>query len=185
MSETFTGSPAGTTYGSLAAALVYLDGQYGDAYTAWLALVTATQKRTLIAATRYLNALIWIEDYTTFAERDAYDLGTGDGDAAFPFRAATYELAVLAAVDPDVLTVDDQGSNIQAVGAGGAYVNFFKGTSASDGSAYPLPPILMALIGGYLWWSIGTVAAVGGGGETGSCVNPFGPYRDFDKTGPY
>lgn len=174
-----------TIYGSHDGGKVYIGSMLGATYATWLSLDAPTQKQSLISARRRLDQLEYVEGYTTFALRDAYDLGTGDADAAFPWRAAEYELAVLGVDDPDVFAVEDQGSNIQRVYAGGAGVDFFVPTSSSRGSASLLPPIIMRLIGQYLAISTADIGAEGGTGETGSCVNPFGPCRDFDRKGPW
>ncbi len=150
MSEvvTISAGVTATIYGSFAEATSYLGASGSEAAQAWRDLADdADRKRKLVDATRALNRLAYTEDYDTFAERDVLDLGTGDGDAAFPFRAGCYELAALAAADPSVLTVEDQGSNIASVSAGGASVTYFAPKSAAKGTASILPPVVMALIG--------------------------------------
>ena len=186
MSSTVTiGSGTATIYGTLAAAIAYLDVSSSEAAAAFRALAATPdeQKRKLVDATRYLNSLGYVTGYTTFAARDALDLGTGDADAAFPFRAACYELAALAVLDPDVLVVEDQGSNIARVYAGGAGVDYFSQTSAQQGTAPVMPAVVMALIGSYLATSASSVD--GGSGATGSSVNPFGPCMDIDRSGAW
>ncbi len=181
-----TGGATGTTYGSFAGANGYLGASGSEAAVAFRGLADDDErKRKLIDATRYLNRLAYTADYATFAVRDALDLGTGDGDAAFPFRAACYELAGLAAADPDVLVVDDQGSNIQSLSAGTASVTFFSPTSAAQGTASSLPSAVLALIGPYLAVSEDVLDQAGGTGGTGSCSNPFGDCRDYDRREPY
>lgn len=171
MSETltFVNTAQARIYGSLAGALTYL----GSESTDWDDLATdETLQRLFVRAGRYLDHLPWEDDYSTFAARDALDLDDGSvGDAAFPFRAASYELARLALADESVLTVADQSSNIQSLGAGGAQVTYFSPTSVERGTATALPPVLMKLIGGYL--QAPSLAAAGGRGQSGSCVNPF------------
>jgi len=174
MSEVLTigGAYNATTYGTFADATAYMQTQFGDAYTTWLALAADDQKRTLVAATRYLDRQAWNEDADTFAERDAI--------AAF--ATATYELAALAADDPAILTTLDQGSNIQSVGAGGAQVTYFSPTSSKRGSAPVLPPILMNLLGSYL---ASTSSVALGDGQSSCAPNPFGSCSDFDRKDPY
>lgn len=188
MSEVLTISAGvtATTYGSFAEATNYLGASGSEAAVAYRALSDdADRKRKLIDATRYLNKLGYTEDYQTFAARDALDLGTSDGDTAFPFRAACYELAALATADPDVLLVDDQGSNIQSLNAGSAGITFFSPTSAAQGTAPSLPPTIAALIGPYLAVSEDLLDHDGGTGETGSCENPFSDCQDYDRREPY
>jgi hypothetical protein len=94
-------------------------------------------------------------------------------------------LAALAEDDPDVLTVEDQGSNVRSVAAGSARVELFNATSAARGTAPALPPAVMALIGPYLAANADALAQDGGAGESGSCSNPFGWRRDFDRGEPW
>jgi hypothetical protein len=188
MSEVVTVSAGvtGTIYGSFAGATAYLGGSGSAAAVAYRGLTDdAERKRKLIDATRFLNRIGYTTDYALFATRDALDLGTGDADAAFPFRAACYELAALAAVNADVLVVEDQGSNIQSVSAGGASVTYFAPTSAAQGTASVLPAVVTALIGPYLAASADPLDQAGGTGANGACDNPFGSFRDYDRREPY
>lgn len=185
MSETITflnGAQA-RIYGSRAGALGYLGGETVE----WNAVATDEGlQRLLVRASRYLDRLPWTEDYATFAARDALDLADGSvGDAAFPFRAACYELARLALEDEDVLTAADQGSNIKSMGASGAEIEFFSQTSADRGTASLLPIPVANLIGAYLSVTALDVSAEAGDSETGTCVNPFGPCSDFDRNEPW
>lgn len=174
MSEVLAGSPAGTIYGTYAAAVIHIDSQFGDAYRAWEALAVADRKRALLGAAAYLDRISWVDDYDTFAERDAL--------AAFV--TASYELAALAAEDASILAASDQGSNIARVYAGGAGVDFFNPTSTRLGSASKLPPILQALIGEHLA-STEAATVFGGTGSTGDCENPFSACEDYDRTDPH
>lgn len=185
MSEVLTiGTGSATIYGTFAGSVAYFDTSSSDSAVAYRGLLTDTlRKQKLVDATRYLNRLGYVTGYTTFALRDAVDLGTGDADAAFPFRAATYEFAALASADPDVLVVDDQGSNVSRVYAGGAGVDFFSQTSALRGTAPTLPSAIGALIGPYL--ATADIPISGGTGDTGCCENPFGTGSDNDRTWPW
>ena len=171
MSETLTfdnGAQA-RIYGTLAGVLTYLGSESEE----WDDIATdEALQRLAVRAGRYLDHLPWEDDYATFAARDGLDLADGSvGDAAFPFRAAAYELMRLARADESILTVPDQSSNIQSLGAGGAQVTYFSPTSVERGTAPMLPPVLMKLIGGYL--QVPSLAAGGGRGQEGSCSNPF------------
>lgn len=163
-----------TVYGTFAAAKDYIASMFGPAYTAWTALTDDDQKRTLIAAYRFLDAQSW--DPTTagsFAVRDAI--------AAFP--QAEYELAVLVLSNPTLTQNVDQGSNVRAVGAGSARVEFFVPTSAQDGSAPVMPAIVQRLVGQYLASaSVDSSIATGTDGvsafdvddDNGNDFDPFG-----------
>lgn len=185
MSETitFANGAQARIYGSLAGALSYLGGETDE----WdLVASDESLQRLIVRASRYLDRLPWSTDYATFAARDALDLADGSiDDAAFPFRAACYELARLALEDEDVLAAADQGSNIKSMGAGGAEIEFFSQTSAARGTAPLLPPVVMSLIGGYLDASASDIAADGGDSGTGTCENPFGSDGDFDRGEPW
>jgi acyl CoA:acetate/3-ketoacid CoA transferase alpha subunit len=176
MSEVVTigGLYSATIYGTVAAATNRMQTQYGERYTAFLALAADDQKRALVAAAAYIDRQSWIAAYDTFAERDAL--------AAF--QAASYELAALIVEDESIVTVTDQGANVERVEASGAGVTFFNPTSPATGTATPLPPILMALIGAYLA-SSATTGPDGGSGQSGSCVNPFSSCSDYDRSDPY
>lgn len=174
MSEVLTGSPAGTIYGTYADCVVYIDGKFGDAYRTWEELDAADRKRTLLTAAAYLNRLLWVDDYDTFSERDALQA----------FKDASYELGAMIAADPDIVALADQSSNLDSVGAGGAYVNFKNATSVAFGSATKLPPILQALLGDYLAGG-GGATIIGGVGATGECRNPLSECSDFDREEPF
>lgn len=147
-----------TVYGTYAAAKDYIASAYGPLYTAWTALQPDDQKRTLIAAVRLLEQQSWDPvTAATFVIRDAI--------AAF--GQAEYELAVLIADSPDLVQQHDQGSNVQSAGAGSARVSFFAPTSAADGTATVLPPIVERLIGSYLASADNTSLSIASGtGET-------------------
>lgn len=178
MSEVVTLADAvttGTIYGTLAGAIAKIKSKFGARYRAWISVATADeQKQTLISAADYINTRIWNSDYDTFAERDALQA----------FVDASYELAVLAYEDEDVLALPDTSSNLSRVYAGGAGVDFANPTSIAAGTAEQLPPILMALIGQYLG-STGGATVVGGIGSSGGCRNPLSDCADYDRKRPF
>lgn len=175
MSEalTVTGSSTPVTiYGTFAAAKDYILSMFGATYDAWAALATDDiKKRTLIAATRYLESMQW--DATT-----APDFATRDAIAAFP--QATYELAVLIADDATLTQGADTGTNIRAVGAGSARVEFFAPQSLQIGNATTMPPLIMRLVGQYL---ASTTASTGDGalGQAGDCESPFDDEAEYRR----
>lgn len=175
MSETvtLTGGQEAQIYGAFAAAGDYVATMFGDTYAAWVALTADQQKQTLIAATRYLDAQAWNEDADTFAERDAI--------AAFP--QASYELAVMIADDASVIGAADSGTNIRAVGAGSARVEFFNPTSAARGTATVLPPLLMRLVGAYL--AANGASASGGYASSGCSAPAFGDCAELKRRNPW
>lgn len=168
MSESVTvGGVSATIYGTYTAAVDYVSLAYGDTYTAWTALSADNRKRTLVAATRYLDAQTWSDDYDTFAERDSEEA----------FQLACYEMAVIIAADPSVVTQLDAGSNIQSVGAGGASVTYFAPTT----DTYVLPPVVHRLLASYLGGRSGatTYTALS---STGSSCNAF--TDDYEREEP-
>jgi hypothetical protein len=162
-----------TIYGTFNAAKDYVAVMYGAAYAAWTALTDDQKKQTLIAALRYLEQQAWDAD-------TAADFATRDAIAAFP--QAEYELAVLIADDASMTQNADASSNIRAVGAGSARVEFFNPTSVQSGTASVLPPIVMRLVGQYL---AAATVGVGASGQSGDCENPFSRCADFDRKVPY
>jgi hypothetical protein len=181
VSETITlsTSETETIHGTFALAKAYIAMMFGDAYDTWrnLAAVGAVtaddrKKQTLAAAVRYLNAQTWLDDYDTFAERDAVTA----------FATAQYELAVLIANDPSVVTALDSGSNIRAVSASGASVEYFAPTSPGN-RATKLPPVIQRLLGSYL--SVSSTVVVAGFAATGDCESQFSDCADTDRDEPY
>ncbi len=159
MSDTVTiGTVTATIYGDFDDAEDYVSIAYGDTYAAWSALSDDNKAKTLVAATRYLDAQTWSDDYDTFAARDAVEA----------FQFACYEMAVLISADPSVITQLDTGSNIQSVGAGGASVTYFAPTTGE----FTLPPVIHRLLASYLGGQSGatTYTALS---STGSACNSF------------
>lgn len=176
---TLTTSQSATIYGTFAAAGDFAATMFGATYTAWRALQPDDQKRTLIAATRYLDAMAWDPDTAPdFTTRDAI-AGTPIG----PFAQASYELAVLIADDPTVLQAQDQGTNVRAVGAGSARVEFFNPTSPLFGTATVLPPVIERLVGQYL----ASASSTGGApdGQAAGCESPFSAQSEYRRWWPY
>jgi hypothetical protein len=176
MSEavTVTGRAPVTIYGTLASALDYIGTMFGPTFTAWIALSADDQKKTLIAALRALDSQAWNPD-------TAADFATRDAIAVFP--QASYELAVMIADDPTITQAQDQGTNVRAVGAGSARVEFFNPTSAQFGTAPILPPTIMRLVGQYLASASSTSGAPEG--QAASCESPFSESSEYRRWWPF
>jgi hypothetical protein len=175
---TFDSTATATIYGSLAGALGYLSSRYDG----WDSVATDEALwKLLVRATSLVDRLSWVAAADTFAERDAIDLGTGSGDAAFPFRAAVYEWARLARTNPALLSLE-QGSNVASISDGGASVSYFGPSSAK---ALPMPRDVMDLIGGYL--DSGEADLDTPASSTGAEVadSPFATDANFERTEPY
>lgn len=170
MSEivTLTTGGSGTIYGSLAAALAYVDTVVGAAFRAWESASPDAQKRSLLSATRYLDRQGWIAAAESFALRDVITA----------FQEAAYELAVLVTADEGALSTQG-GSDIASISDNGGSVTFFGRTSPT-----PIPAPAHVLVGAYLA-SAAMSGPDGGYGLSGDSENPFASAADFDKTGPF
>lgn len=175
---TITGvAPDPEIYGvSLAAAVNHVKSRFGPTYKAWLAIAAdPDQAQTLVSATDAMDRLGLIDPATGAA--------IGHATTIVDVQKACYELAVLIFDDPDVVAQVDASSNIKAVRAGGAGVDFFVPTSTSDGSAEQLPHVIQQLLGPYLGGANGGDTVLGGYGRSGSaCLDDGG---DLERNGPY
>jgi hypothetical protein len=136
MSDTVSIGTASTDiYGTFDDATDYITLALGERYAAWLALTADDKARSLVVARRYIDRFDWIDEADTFEKRDEIE----------DFVTASYELAALAATDPDALLTTEQGGNIQSMGAGSARISFFAPTVGQE-----LPEIIEQLLGAYL-----------------------------------
>jgi hypothetical protein len=180
MSETITFTAGTSTiYGSIAGARAYLGPEHAAWDVATDAEITTKMRRHLVAARRYLDRLPWGDAYLTFAARDAFTAGDGSGDAGYPFRAASYELARLADAG-EVTLVASTTSEAASMTAGGSSITYRE--TEKQSAVDQLPDVVLDIIGAYLADVALDIATDGGVSATGGCVNPFGPYGDFDKT---
>lgn len=172
-------------YGGLAACADYLLSSSSDGAVAFRGLEADDQKRRLIDATRYIDALSWMGAPTGLAGGTPTTLAfprTGLVDAqGAPLDAtnvptlvvaAAFKMAGLIAADPSVTGNVDTGSNVESLGAGPARIAFFRPSSVLDGNATVLPTVINRLVG---QWLAGAGSAVPGGVVTGgSARNHFG-----------
>lgn len=174
-------------------AQAYINGGFGPAYDAWIALDTSTQQKTLNQAARHLNVLAWQGTPTGPLGADPASLVwprtgvTVDGVAIDPATTPSgvgqgqFELAVLINADPTLPGKLDQGSNIQAANAGGGTgVTFFAPTSARQGTATVLPVIVQRLVGRYL----ATPDDAGSFGASGKSCSAFSQRAQFSLSWP-
>lgn len=173
-------------YGGLTAATAYIDGKFGSARTTWFALSADDKARTLIEATRYLDQQPWDGTRTGLAgvtattlewPRSGITLGDGTpvDSTTVPVEVveATFELAMIIAVDESVTSKQDQGSNISSVSAGGGVgVSFFAPTSALFGTATTMPVVVQRLVGRFL-----ASALSGGDGSSAGIGNSCSSFR--------
>lgn len=168
MSETITLTTAtADIYGSLAGARAYLGAVHESWDKASDGTLSVDQKRALVKARRYIDGLSFTSSYDTFAERDAYTTGVGSGDEAYPFRAASYELAAVLVDDPDAVTVQT-GRKVASISAGGDSVTY-QGSERE----YVVHPSVLALLGPYLDTTTEDAGYDGSDGLSGCVNNPF------------
>ena len=165
-------SPDSEIYGaSLAAAINHVKGRFGPTYTAWLALGSDDQAKTLVSATDYMDGLGLVDD----------GVAIGHSTTIAAVQKACYELAVLIADDPDIVAQIDQSSNIKRVKAGTAEVEYHNPTSTRNGTAERLPHVVQQLLADYL--PTGSAAVIGGYGQAGDgCLDDGEP---LDMNGPF
>lgn len=147
-------SPDPEVIGGLVEATAYIGASFGPAATKWRALSTDDKGRTLVASTRYLDAL-GLEDENGDA--------IGHDTTIANVLAATFELAMLIAADPRIQAAADTGSNVKKLDADGASIEYFRPTSVALGTASRLPSIVQKLLADYL---PSTEAAAGYGGSS-------------------
>lgn len=170
---TVTSGTAREVYGGLVALDAYALDSDGEAAIALRALADDDRKRKLIAATRYLERKRWQGtangDGGTVLAFPRDGLSALPGEAAAPTNAeqlalveqATFELAMIAAVDESVLSAADTGSNVKSMGAGKARMEFFSPTRPGQG-ATRLPTVADELIGQWLAGGAGAALVVVG-----------------------
>lgn len=185
--ELLTGDATGfEVYGGLAACAHYLLAAVGDGPAAFRIAAPDDQKRALITATRFIDSQFWQGLATRLAGGTPTTLqfprtGLTDVTGA-PLDAtnvpaqvvtAAFELAALISADPDIVAAVDSGSNVKALGAGPARIEFFRTTSLEDGNATTLPTVIDRLIG--RWLAAASPGASFAGIATG--VNPCSDFR--------
>lgn len=156
-----------TIYGSIEGARVYLGPEYEEWDLSGDGDVTTDMRRALVKARRFLDGMPWAAAYDTFAARDALDLGTGGGDAAFPFRAASYELAAMVLEDDQALVLLDDLRGVTSVSAGGDSISFGSGTTN------PIPGRAYLFLAAYLIDTNVDPVSAELDGKAGGEVNPF------------
>jgi len=176
-------------------ARIYVGGMYSPQATAWLALSDADATKTLVTATRYLDRLPWDGTATHLLDGQPTTLqwprsgvivnGVEIDPLTVPVEIteATYELAVLIAAKPGLVSQADQGSNLKRAGGGGApEVEFFAPTSAARGTASTLPYVVLQLVGKFLASpSDDFDGGISGAGNTSSA---FRRCRQLNLVGP-
>jgi len=179
---TFTVSITGVSspievYGGLPACDDYVLTMIGDGADAYRALTANgdDRKRLLVGATRFIDRPSW-QGVATLAGGTTLQWprsgvvnpdGSPVDSASVPaaILQAVFELVALAATDPDVLSAFDSGNNVKKLDADGTSIEFFRPTSALDGTATVLPQVVNQLIGKWLATALAT-ADTGARGES-------------------
>jgi hypothetical protein len=151
-------------YASLADVEKYLAGTIGDGADAFRTLDNGDDKcRLIVQATRYLDLLSWQGLATGLLGVDSTELAwprsgvtNPDGSTVDSTTVPTAvikameELVAILAGDADVASASDQGNNVKKLDADGTSIEFFRPTSALDGTAPVVPTIIAKLVGKWL-----------------------------------
>ena len=170
-----------TSYASLAEADAYLavDPTRG---AAWCALSETTRNSHLVAATRnldrlgYTGAKVSDSQANEWPRTGATESGVAVGDTDVPqsLEDACCVLAGSIALDAEAGNAGTTGSNIKAVGAGSARVEFFRPTTGG-----PLPDATaLALVSGLLAVPTGSYGLASGVDGVSSFGDVYDPDRD-------
>lgn len=165
-------------------ATTYFGGQLGGSSAAWAAASSDDKKRGLIMAARWIDraikfsgtktvpsqALEWPRDGAT-CDGEAVPNGSVPDDVAL----AEFELAGILLQDPTKAAAPSQGSNVKAVKAGSAGVEFFTPTIGTSQDTR-LPTVANDLLKCFFGGSVQAGFASGVDGEVEFC------HDDFDRT---
>ncbi len=174
MGTVVVGADTYNIYATRADADTYINAAFGPVATKWRAIAVDDDKdRTLVQAARFLATL-----------------GLVDGGVAIAYTttlaniiAAQAELAMLIASDPTVLDGVDAGSNIKLLDADGTKIEFFRPTSAANGTATRFPPVIQRLLAPYL---PGASLTIAGGASFGTDQeSSFDDCDDGERSGPF
>lgn len=161
----------------------YCNSQYGPTYSAWMLLSDDDKGRTLATATRFIDSFQWqgtasgvvgsLPTSLQWPRSGIFVNGVELDPTVVPPQVvqATFELAVMIADDPSLTQNVDAGSNVHSMGASGANLSFFRPTSAAEGTAPRLPPLIDRLIGRFLASNVAVMAGFSSG------VNPCSNFR--------
>jgi len=187
-------------YGGIAACGDYLLAASGAGAKKYRALPAGgdSRDRLLIGGTRWVDDLLagGVPTHAggTTLRVPMEDVVNADGspmsDAdqlALAARAA-FEGAALLAADQDAAAAVDTGSNLRKLDAQGTSIEFFRPTSAADGTASRIPGVLERILRPLLDAAAGGAAAQVGsaaGASYGTCGDSVFEERDrYVRTGP-
>lgn len=190
---TVTSGTAREVYAGLTAVDAYLLDMVGPGAAAYRALTVDgdDRKRLIISATRYIDRQRWQGEANAaggsvlaFPRDDLPDDPSNAAQLAL-VEQAVCELVAIAALDPSVLDSADQGSNVKALGAGKARLEFFSPTKPGAG-ATKLPTVISELIGKWLAGSGEMPLVSGAPTSTGTeCNSYFDNCDSHKRTEPF
>lgn len=122
------GTDTFTTFGTIAGANSYLNGDI-NAVT-WATLAADTKSRLLVSATRWLTS-IGLSDPASGADIEPIADDTG---VPVPVQQGAYELAFVLSADAAAASSQNTGSNVKVAKAGSASVQFFRPV---EGTIFP------------------------------------------------
>jgi hypothetical protein len=197
---TVTGGSPVEVYGGLAAcdnALRYKSGAGGKKYRALIAASNDDERKRLLA-----SATQWIDDILaagtptgaggTTLQVPLEDVMHADGSAMSDAEQlaiaerATFEAVAILAADNDAASAVDTGSNIRKLDADGTSIEFFRPTSALDGTASTLPAILSRLLARLIAAAAGDddSTAIGGASYGTDATSSFDDCDAYRRTEP-
>lgn len=156
---TLTSGPAHEVYGGLTACDDYLFAAVSAGAKKYRALPANgdDRKRLLVQATRWIDDILSAGTPTGAGGTtlqvpmegvtDAAGNAMSDADQLALAERATFEAVAILAADQDAALAADTGSNIKILDADGTKIEFFRPTSATDGTALAIPAILGRILG--------------------------------------
>lgn len=162
-------SPDPEIFGTLAGATSYIGATFSPEATKWRGLSPDDKNRCLVSGTRYLDTLGLV----------SAGLPIGHDTIITNVINASYEMSMAIAADPSIATAIDAGNNVRLLDASGAKIEFFRPTSAADGTATLLPVRVQKLLAPYL---PATSASVSGSSGSSYGVDGESTFDDCDGT---
>lgn len=161
-------------FGSVPNAETYFKTALGG--TGWTAAASGDKAKALVSATRWLLRLGATNGQTPEPLLPVVD----DSGVPVDVQLGAYELADALLLDVEVQTKLTTGSNVKAVGAGSARVEFFRSTADT---APTLPLVALQLLQKYL--PGGSMSGLPGAEAFGTCEEShFGDEDRYGLNGP-
>ncbi len=155
------------------------------------------RKRLLVGATRWIDDILAACTPTgsggttlqvpVVGAKNADGSAMSDADQLARAALATFKAVAILAADQDAASAVDTGSNIKKLDADGTSIEFFRPTSAIDGTASTLPIVLARILAPLLAAASSSGSAVAITGVShGTCADSrFDDCDAFRRTGPF